>query len=102
MKRSEYRVRLLQAAENDLMDIASFIGADNPSAAEILIDRIEQNLAHLETHPFLGRAPDDNDLADLGYRYLIVSGYLIFYTIRRKTILVHRIIHGARNYKDVL
>ncbi|MBL7995484.1 type II toxin-antitoxin system RelE/ParE family toxin, partial [bacterium] len=37
-----------------------------------------------------------------GYRYLIVDNYLIFYTIEEETIFVHRIIHGARDYRRLL
>jgi plasmid stabilization system protein ParE len=38
----------------------------------------------------------------MGYRFLIVDDYLIFYTISRKTVLVHRIIHGARDLQCLL
>ncbi len=102
MKRGKYHVRLLQIAEDDLADIVSFIAIDDSVAAEALINRIEQNLAHLEAHPFPGRIPNDEELADLGYRYLVVANYLMFYTIHSRNILIHRIIHGARDYKNLL
>lgn len=101
VKPRRYSVRLLRVAENDLADIMSFIAAENTAAAEALLDKIEKNVSRLERHPFLGRIPNDEELAQLGYCYLIVSDYLIFYTIQRK-ILIHRIVHGARNYKDLL
>ena len=102
MRPGKYHVRLLRVAESYLADIISFVAADNFVAAEDLLTRIETNLDHLEKHPFLGRSPDDEKLVRLGYRYLIVSDYLIFYTVRGKTVLVHLMIHGARNYKDLL
>lgn len=102
MKSSEFKVRVLLAAETDLADIASYIAVDDRSSAEAFLDRIENNLGHLEKHPRLGRVPNDEELAKLGYRCLVVDNYLIFYTVRRKEILIHRIIHGARNYKDLL
>lgn len=37
----------------------------------------------------------------MGYRYLIVDDYLIFYTVEQRSIYVHRIIHGARNYSSL-
>jgi toxin ParE1/3/4 len=38
----------------------------------------------------------------MGYRYLIVADYLVFYTFEEQTVLVHRIIHGARDYLRLL
>ena len=38
----------------------------------------------------------------MGYRFLVVQNYLIFYTVENHTIWVHRIIHGARDYLSLL
>ena len=98
MSRPEYDVRLLRVAEDDLTEIVTYIAADRPSAAETVASKIEKNLGNLATHPHLGRIPKEEDLARLGYRYLVVENYLIFYTIEGETIFVHRILHGARDY----
>ena len=98
MSRPEYTVRLLRIAEDDLTEIVTYIVADRPAAAEALAARIEKNLALLSKHPYLGRIPREEDLASLGYRYLVVDSYLVFYTIEDTTVLVHRILHGARDY----
>lgn len=92
----------MNVAEDDLADIASYIQIDDSKAAEAFLERIEKNFANLEQHPRLGRIPVDEELRKLGYRFLIVGDYLIFYTIRRKEIFIHRVIHGARDYKDLL
>lgn len=98
MKRPEYIVRLLSIAEDDLAEIINYIAADRPSAAEALATRIEKNLNLLSKNPQLGRIPNEDELIHLGYRYLIVENYLIFYTIEEQTIYIHRILHGARDY----
>jgi toxin ParE1/3/4 len=95
---SKYKVRLLRIAEDDLTEIVTYIAADRPGAAETLANKIEKNLNLLSHHPLLGRIPREEDLARLGYRYLVTQNYLIFYTIERRTIYVHRILHGARDY----
>jgi toxin ParE1/3/4 len=64
--------------------------------------RIEENLKLLAMNPYLGRVPNDPSLVDLGYRYLVVENYLIFYVREEGTIFVHRIIHGARDYRGLL
>lgn len=101
MNQPKYTIRLLRIAEEDLAEIMTYIAAENISAAEALIDRIEKSLQSLQKHPYLGRIPDDVELLILGYRYLIVDNYLIFYIVDDRTVIVHRIIHGARDYQSL-
>lgn len=102
MSKSNFSVRFLSIAEEDFTEIISFIAADNSKAAENLANKIEKNLVLLSDNPLLGKIPSDSDLKLLGYRYLIIENYLIFYTIERRIIFIHRILHGARNYKSLL
>jgi len=102
MPTDKYQVRLLSIAEEDFTEIISFIAADNPTAADAIANKIEKNLELLSENPNLGRIPREEEIRILGYRYLIVQNYLIFYTMEEKTIFVHRILHGARNYKTLL
>jgi toxin ParE1/3/4 len=98
----KYRVRLLTAAEQDFKEIIDYILADNATAALSIADKLVTNLHHLENNPQLGRIPNDDELLRLGYRYLIVLDYLIFYKIEGSTIFVYPILHGSRNYKSLL
>ncbi len=102
MAGKKYQIRLLKIAEDDFKEIITYIAADNPKAAQSLANKIESNLELLSANPQLGRVPRDNDIKEMGYRYLIVHNYIIFYTIEKKTIYIHRILHGARNYKTIL
>ena len=102
MSKNNFSVRLLSIAEEDFTEIVSFIAADNTKAALNLADKIEKNLELLADNPLLGKSPSDSDLKLLGYRYLIIENYIIFYTIEKRTILIHRRLHGARNYKSLL
>ena len=98
MSRSKYEVRLLRIAENDLADIVSYIAAERPSAAMGQMAKFEKSLGLLKSNPYLGKLPNDTHLIELGYRCLIIEDYLAFYTIEERTVFVHRIIHGARDY----
>jgi plasmid stabilization system protein ParE len=102
VKRRKNSVRLLRIAEEDFTDIVTYVAAQNPEAAEILAQRIEKNLMLLAGNPYLGRIPNDTRLTELGYRYLVVEDYLIFSVVEGRTICVHRIIHGARDYGELL
>ncbi len=102
MKRPRCAVRLLRAAGEDLSEIYEYIAADNLKAAEAILARIEENLELLAREPQFGRIPVDEELVRMGYRYLIVANYLVFYTFEEQTVLVHRIIHGARDFLRLL
>ena len=102
MKTHKLDVRLLSVAQDDLFEAITYIAADNPAAAESMAAKIEHSLTQLAKHPKLGRIPREEELAKLGYRYLVKEDYLIFYTVERNRILVHRIIHGARDYGAIL
>jgi toxin ParE1/3/4 len=95
-------VRLLALAEQDLADIYEYIAVDNPSAAERLLTRIEKDLGALATQPLLGRIPRDPDIERLGYRFLVIGDFLAFYRVEPSVVLVHRIIHGATDYAEIL
>ena len=100
MSQPKYHIKLLRVAEEDFTEIITYIAADRPSAAEALATKIEKNLQLLAQNPRLGRVPKEEDLAR-HYRYLVVENYLIFYAIEGETILVHRILHGARDYQGL-
>ena len=102
MKRPSYDVRLLRIAEDDLIEIVNYIAADRPSAADTLASKIEKNLVLLSKHPHLGRIPGEEELSRMGYRYLVIDNYLLFYTLEEDVLLVHRILHGARDYLQLL
>jgi len=101
-RRKRASVRLLRPAEEDLTELYEYIAADNPSAAERLLRRIEKDLSALAKRPMLGPVPRDPDIAQLGYRYLIMGQYLAFYKIEGSQIFIHRILHGARDYSEIL
>jgi len=98
---AQYEIRLLRLAEEDLTEIISYVAADRPIAAEKLLGRFNIKLAALATSPQVGHLPHEVSLKQLGYRYLVLDSYLIFYVIDGHMIYVHRIIHGARDYKNL-
>lgn len=101
MKRRRYNVRLLKVAEDDFTGIITYVAADRLLAADALASKIEKSLQLLSHNPRIGRVPKEEELVQLGYRYLVVDNYLIFYTIEAGTVYVHRIIHGARDYVNL-
>ena len=101
MSNAQYEIRLLRLAEEDLTEIISYVAADRPSVAEKLLSRFNLKLAVLVASPHVGHLPHALSLKQLGYRYLVLDNYLIFYVIDGHVIYIHRIIHGARDYKNL-
>ena len=102
MPSSKYTVRLLSIAEQDLADLVSYLAAENSRAASEVLDHIEARLEALRSHPFVGRVPHNAKLTALGYRVLVIDNYLVFYKVKGNAVLVHRILHGARDLLRVL
>ena len=102
MPSSKYTVRLLSIAEQDLVDLVSYLAAENARAAAEVLDQIEARLEALQSHPFAGRVPHNPKLTALGYRVLVIDNYLVFYKVKGNAVLVYRILHGARDLLRVL
>ncbi len=102
MPSNSYTVRLLSIAEQDLVDLMTYLAAENPPAAAGMLQYIEARLQTLGDHPLIGRIPNDSKLAGLGYRVLVIGNYLSFYKVKDKTVLIHRIVHGARDFLYLL
>jgi plasmid stabilization system protein ParE len=98
----QYSIRLLKIAEEDFTEIINYLSGVSPKAANEIADKIESNLSLLSANPFMGRIPKDEDIKNLNYRYIVVDNYIIFYTVKGKTVYIHRIFHGARDYKSLL
>ncbi len=86
-------------ARQDLIDIWTWIAADNPRAADRLLDLIDEKLRLLGDNPRLG--PARPDIApDL--RLFPLRRYLILYRERSDGIEVVRIIHGMRRLAGIV
>lgn len=102
MSRRKYSIRLLRAAEDDLAEIITYVANERLSAAEALATKTEKNFGLLSNDPYLGKVPKEEELSQLGYRYLVIENYLVFYVIEKHTVIIHRILHGARDYLSLL
>ena len=95
-------LRYLPAAQDDLLAILDWIAQDSPSRAVTFVDRLDERISRLERQPHLGRIPRNPKLRAYGYRVLVVESYLVFYVIRRRTIEIHRVVHGSRDLDALL
>jgi toxin ParE1/3/4 len=92
------RYRLTRDASNDLGEIARYIAAENPAAAQELLDRIEDRCRSLAEMPEAGRLR--GELA-ANLRSVAVGNYVIFYRPDEDGIQVIRVLHGSRDIANL-
>ncbi len=80
-------------ADEDLIAIWSGIAAENPAAADRVLDAIERRWRQLAQYPYSGVARDD--IAN-GIRHLVNGQYLTLYRINDDAVEILRVLHGRR------
>lgn len=87
-------------AERDLEDIADWIARDNPERAESFVAEL------IRTCESIGRAPRSYPLVDRNrdptLRRRVFGSYLIFFDIGAKEVEILHVVHGARDYVQII
>lgn len=88
----------LDEALQDLDNIGTYIAADNPNAAEMIVRRIIEAISILTWHPKVGRLTADGDT-----RRLTIGNtpYIAFYRLRERVEIL-AIFHSARKWPENL
>ncbi|HVW57049.1 MAG TPA: type II toxin-antitoxin system RelE/ParE family toxin [Rhizobiaceae bacterium] len=89
-------IRRSARAEEDLIQIWSYLAQQNPRAADQLLDRLQQRWELLATQPRSGVARDD---IGSGIRYVATGEYITFYRPGSDGLEIMRVIHGRRDIK---
>lgn len=90
------RLRWTRLAENDLNNIAAYIGQDSPvAAARVILELIDQAETSLTRYPALGRSG-----RVIGTRELVIGNlpYIIPYRVRDGDIEILRVLHTSRRW----
>ena len=90
-------IRWSRNARDDLFEILNHIAENDASIALTIIERIEEAVGYLASHPSLGRPGRVRDT-----RELIMSDlpYVIPYRIVGETVEIIRVLHAARKWPD--
>jgi toxin ParE1/3/4 len=93
------KVRFTPMAKSDLQSAVRYIAADSKKAARRWAVSIRENCAKLGETPRLGvPKPELGPNA----RVLVVGSYLVFYETDAKSVEILRIMHGARDWQEML
>jgi toxin ParE1/3/4 len=93
------RLRRTAQAEQDLIEIWTYIARDNPAAADRLLDILDEKSQALAHNPQIGMARED---IAAGVRHFPVGKYLILYRDLGDGVEVVRYVHGMRRLRDLL
>lgn len=91
------KYRISRRADKDIEKICDFTARDNLDAANRLDERIHQTIKSLAEFPGMGHTR--SDVEDRRYLFWSVGNYVIAYRIERKSLVVVRIVHGARDFR---
>lgn len=92
-------------AVTDIIEIADYIAADSPEAAERFLAAAEATFQGLLEMPGLGKMTDFPEPEFTGMRSWAVRGFpkhLVFYRETSDGVEIVRVIHGARDLPRVL
>ena len=95
-----YNIIYLPASTADLNTIFEYIQPYNLSAANSLLDILEDRIGELKNIPQMGKTVPDYELNAKGYRLLVVENYYVFYIVyeAEKTVKIYRILSAHQDY----
>lgn len=99
---SKYKIKILQIAREDIGEIFYYIAEESSKSALEMIDKIINQIDTLSELPFIGKIVQDNELAKQEYRMMIIDSYIAFYKVIDDEVVVYRVLHGMRDYPDLL
>lgn len=91
--------RLLPEAVSDIESIVLTIAIANPAAAQHWYDRLSKTLETLGTMPAMG-APRFDVRPDM--RLFPIGSYLILYRATGEDAEIVRVVHGARDWEELV
>lgn len=101
-----YKVLLTELAARDLDAVVEYIAVklSNPTAAGKLLDEVDKCYSYLRSNLFIFAKSADARLEKEGYRKALIDNYILFFKVfeSEKTVIVYRIIYGARDYQKLL
>ena len=102
MKR--FRVRVVDEAEHDLVDIYRYVALhDSVEAADHLLDELEKLCTSLSMTPQRGHIPPELErVAVTSFLEVHLKPYRVIYEIRGSQVFVHCVLDGRRDLQSLL
>lgn len=95
-----FRVEITPSAEADIAAICDYIAQESPAAAIAFINALATQIASLQQFPERSPRIAENDILGTNYRHLLHGPYRTIFRISSHTVVILRVIHGARLLND--
>lgn len=98
------KIHYAAESRRDLDEIWDYIAYNlqNVSAAERIVNRIMNDVNHLENHAEMGALLSSIVNVESDYRFLVTGNYLTFYRVSGNDVYVDCILYARRDYLRVL
>lgn len=96
MKR--YKVQVLPAAQRNVKDVLRGLATLSPETARLYQELFAVGFRSLTEIPSRCPPARNADMAERGYRYLLVRNYLVFFLVSDDTVQITHIIGGRSDY----
>ena len=93
------KYRISRAADKDIERICDHIANDNPDAADRLDGKIHRAIQLLAKFPGMGHTR--SDVKDKRYLFRAIGKYVVAYRVEKKEVVVVRVVHGARDFRQL-
>src|SRR5215218_9922425 len=93
------KFRISRRADADFDAIWDYIARDSVEAADKVEAEIHSEIKRLAEMPGMGH--EREDVRNASYRFWRVHSYLIAYRMEGRTLIVVRIVHGARDLRKI-
>lgn len=91
--------RITKKANSDIEAICDYIARDNTDAADKMDERFHREIQQLVLFPGMGHRR--SDVTNPQYRFWPVGKYVVAYRVEKGKVVVSRVLHGARNLRDL-
>ena len=100
----QYRVRLADEAQRDLIDVYRYVATqDSVESAGYLLDELETLCAKLSSFPQRGHVPPELErVAVSAYREVHFKPYRVIYEVVGREVFVLCVLDGRRDMQSVL
>jgi toxin ParE1/3/4 len=93
------KYQISRRADKDIEQICTYIAKDNVTAADELDEKLHETMGLLAQFPRTGHKRPD--VHDERYQFWSVGNYVICYRMEGETLLVVRVVHGARDFRGI-
>ena len=100
----KYRVRIIEDAEHDLLDIYTYIAAnDSVQNAEYVLGQLEELCLRLAELPLRGHVPPElKRIGVTAYREVHFKPYRVIYQVSGRDVYIHCVLDGRRDMQSLL